>query len=342
MIAEQFLRQIPLALQAAYERGEVTLWGSVLRHSNGQIAGYLQETSGLSKVVELVSSGPAAPLKLIGGTIQIVQNEQIKHGLAAVQRSVALLNQLQVANLALGAAGIGVSMVGFAVMNAKIDAVQGEVRALGERIEAIRAEVRSIDLQVVRDRVKQLRGLARSIDQRWSMSDEGARIGWRDDAGEARRLHDFFEGRAEQLLTAAPTAIANATPLLDASTMASGLRVAALALSGESRTAINVAHEDTARLERLTGRIGAADLTRAWMSSPDWQAAPGSEAAGHALDRAIADARVTAASLRQREATAATRAAPLQALAAKGLHPRDWLGAARAEEDAPLLLMEAL
>lgn len=338
MITDVFLREIPPLLRA---NSELKLYGSVLRHADGRIAGFLQETSGLSKIAEMVASGPMAPVKLVGDVLTIVQNEQIKSGTARLEQGVALLNQLGVANLAVSAVGIGVSAVGFAVMNRKIDRVRDEVRALGEKLEAVHADVRAIDLTLVADRVKQLRGLARSVDNGWTMSDEGARSSWRNDAGEARRLHDFFEGRAEQLLADQPLAVTEATPLLDASAMASGLRVATLALSGEMVAAINVAREDAVRLEQLTGGIGAADLARGWLAQPQWQRPSGSDAAGDALALATREARATAATLRAREAVAATRAAPLLALDAKGLRARGWLGAARAEENAPLLLMEA-
>ena len=74
---------------------------------------------------------------------------------------------------------------------------------------------------------------------------------------------------------------------------------------------------------------------------PEWQTSPGSEAAGDALVLATTEARNVALTFRAPEAAAATRAAPLIALQAKGVHTRGWLGAAREEQDVPLLLMPA-
>lgn len=129
--------------------------------------------------------------------------------------------------------------------------------------------------------------------------------------------------------------------VLDAGVMASGLRIGALALAGEVAAAISFARYDALRLERLTGSIGAADLTRAWLVTPVWQAAPGSIEAGHALTRASADATRLATSLRTREASADTRAGPLLALQARGIRPRAWLEVARIENDVPMLIMLA-
>jgi hypothetical protein len=56
---------------------------------------------------------------------------------------------------------------------------------------------------------------------------------------------------------------------------------------------------------------------------------------------AMKEAQAIAVTLRSREAVAVTRAAPLIALGAKGIHARDWMYAAREEQDAPLLLMKS-
>ncbi len=340
MIADMFLREMPATLRSQYDSGALKVYGSTLRHANGRIAGFLQETSGLSKVAEAVAQGPMSPLKLVGDTITILQNEQIKSGIARIERGVATLNHLGIASTALGAAGIGISAVGFIILNGKIDGVSSDVRLLGDKLDALHGDVRKIDLKAVSDRLVQLRGLARSIEGGWLMTDEGARSIWREGANEARQIHDFFEGRAEQLLSDNPFAVTEATPLLDASAMASALRVGALALSGETPAAIHVARENANRLERLTGGIGAADLVRTRLATSEWKAAPGSNAAGEALATASQAARAVAATLRAREAMAATRAAPLIALNEKGVHPREWLRAARLEEDVPLLFLE--
>jgi len=342
VIGELFLRQLPAALETGIRSGQLGVYGSTIRNvANGQIAGFLQETSGLSKIANLVGNGPAWPLKLIGAGIQIVQNEQIKSRLSAVQQGITMLNQLQIANLALGAAGIGVSVIGFAVMSKKIDGVREDVRALDGKLDRLLDEFARDRTEKLDEMLDRLLGLAERIDTRWSMSVDKAEIGWHRDADEADSLGNFFSGRARRLLEARPAAIREATPLLDASAMASGLRVGALAQSGETKAAINVARDDAGRLERLTGDIGAADLARAWMAAPEWRTVPGSNAAGDALMLATTEARAIAMTLRCREAAAVTRAAPLIALEAKGIPARDWLSAAREEQDAPILLLES-
>lgn len=340
MIADIFLREIPAALEAGIRSGQLDVYGSVIRNvSNGQIAGFLQETTAMSRIASLVSSGPTAPLQLIGSGIQIVQNEEIRTGISILQQGVAMLNQLQIANLALGAAGIGVSAIGIAVMSRKIDGVRADVRALDGKLDQLLDQFARDRTERLDDMLDRLRGLAEDIDTRWSMSAERAAMGWQRDADEAGSLGGFFAGRARRLLDARPDAVLEAAPLLDACAMASGLRVGALAMSGETPAAVRVARDDAARLEGMTGAIGAADLARAWLASSPWRAEPGSNAAAESLALVSARARSAANSLRLREAAVATRAAPLVALDARGVQARDWLGAAREEQEAPVLLL---
>lgn len=342
MSYELFLRQIPSALEAGIQSGQFGIYGSTIRNvTNGQIAGFLQETSGLAKIADLAAGGPMAPLKLISSGIQIVQNEQIKNGISAVQQGIMMLNQLQLANLAMGASGIGISVLGFGIMNRKIDGVRKDVRALDGKLDRLLEEFARDRTERLDEMLDRLLGLAERIDMRWNMSTQKAEIGWHRDADEADHLGNFFTGRARRLLDAQPTAVSEVTPLLDASAMASGLRIGALALSGEAAASISVAQDDAGHLQRLTGGIGAVDLVRSWMATSDWQAAVASDAAASTLQQISAEARTDARNLRDRELMAATRAAPLVALEAKGIHAREWLAAAREEQDVPLLLLQA-
>lgn len=338
MIGELFLRGLPLALEAGVRTGELQVYGSTIRHvSNGQIAGFLQETSGLSKIVSLVGSGPLAPLELIGGGIQIVQSEQIKAGIGRLEEAVAVINQLQIANLAFSAAGIGVTFAAVAIINHKINGLRRDVQALSDKLDRLLDMTSQDRTEHLEDMMEALRGLSREIDHRWSMSAERAAIGWHRDADEAARLGAFFEGRARRMLARQALAIEEAAPLLDAMAMATGLRVGAMALSGEVPAAINVAQDDAKRLEAITGRIGAADLLRARLA--ELFSKPGNRDTAPAIEQTAADARQATVSLRNREASAATRAVPLIALNSNGVSLRDWFAAAREEQDAPLLIM---
>ena len=166
LIGDVFLRQVPDTLTFGVYSGKYQVFGSIIRSvANGRIVGHLQEAGGLGKVAGLVGSGPLAPLKLAAEGIKIVQNEQIKAGIGQLQAGVETLQHLQIASLALGAAGIGVSVVGFAILGRKIDRVREDVSALGDRIGLLSAEVKALRRDLVEADLRKLKSLSEAMDE---------------------------------------------------------------------------------------------------------------------------------------------------------------------------------
>lgn len=135
-----------------------------------------------------------------------------------------------------------------------------------------------------------------------------------------------------------PPQFAVADPMVDALARAGGLRVACLMAMNQGPAATAAASENARQIEGLTGAIGKADLVLARMpagidrASREWE---------DDVSAAESEAAPIAEAWRQREAIAATRAAPLAQLEANGITSHDWLAAARAETDEPVLLLKA-
>lgn len=331
------LREVPEALIAGVRSGQYQVYGSIVRSvSSGRVVGHLQEAGGLRTLVSLIGNSQIG-MALQGA--QIVQNEQIKSGLRSVETGIGQLHaamttlqHLGVANLALGGAGIGVSMAGFAIMSRKIDGVRLAVEATTERIDAIGYK---IEKQPRLAALEKLRGLAASIDESWALSDAAAERRWLDDGRLGVELIKTFEDQADQMLARGPAGLSMAAPMLDAISMTSALRFTALAAAGETKAALDVAKRDAQLIEKLTGGIGLIDLARGRLierglstRSPDIR---------EVFEDVIEEVRSDEELIRSREAAANTRAAPLEMLEATGIRPRDWLAAAYEEKEAPLL-----
>ena len=144
------------------------------------------------------------------------------------------------------------------------------------------------------------------------------------------------ERRAEHALGTSALGYDAARPHLEAFALVTGLRIAALLTCDEVETARRVELDTCQRLDRLTGSLGLADLLPAAMlegpqpGSQDWL-----------LERARAgkELRPVVSEMRFREQALATRTAALPLLEDAGVHPREWLEQARAEEGAELLCL---
>ncbi len=348
--------------------GKLRIVGSVVRHAAGPLKGkihsYLQETGAAGALLESVSGAgstfaktskttgnPIAGAAVAGTQLASslggnVQNEIIRRGVNRVESKVdalasgmQTLKNLGVANLALSATGIGVSLVGFGIMNARLSRVEQTLAALTESTDRILAAVERIRQDQLASEFSALRSQVKLFEEAWLMSNqERATQVWLDVAQATRPHQDRFEGRARELLFAMPPEFDLADPIIDALALAGGLRVACLMACNESEAASSAASENARQIEGLTGTVGKVDLVMARIPSSIDRASL--EWAG-TLAAAVDEAAPIAQRWRQREAIAATRAAPLDQIKHDGVTPREWLKAAREEQNEPILLLKA-
>lgn len=334
MIASLLLREVPAHLLSGVETGGYKVYGSIIRSvANGRIVGHLQETSGLTNLAGKALSGGVpgfgTAVDLAGHTVSYMQNEQIK-------AAVNLVQNLQIANLAVSAAGIGVSVAGFAVLAAKIGRLEAKVDALGNRLDAIARGVEFLKRDRIAEDFTRLRTAAQMLDEAWLLSDPLPQ--WRLAAEEAIFLSNQFERRTLELLSDTPDPIA-AEPFLEALAFASSARVQARLASGEDAVARNAAKEGALTLARAGDRLR---LGQAAVAGALQAAVPvGTKNWSDALDAEAKALRDGVAGARAREAAAVGSALTLEELRLQGISGRAWLEEARAETEAPLLFLPA-
>ena len=259
--------------------------------------------------------------------------------IGALGKSMQMLESIGVANLALNAVGLGVSVVGFGVMNAKLGQVQGAIHAIADRIDSISDKIDRLRQDAIDADFSDLLSLTGMYEDGWSLGDgASAQRQWERVHQDALVIQNRFANRVQKLLQVTSANLDAADPMLDAVSLASGLRVAALVACNESHLAQSVANDSSRQIEALTGTIGLVDLT----AHADLK---GARAGTVDYDLALANAREAARpllrKLRDREAATATRALPLATLEERGIAPRAWLEAARQEDHAPVLFLSS-
>lgn len=354
--------------KAGIESGELHIVGSVVRYAAGPMKGkihsYLQETGLVGSILESVgkasgtfingtasTGNPAAgaamaATQLTSSLAGNVQNEVIRRGVKRVDAKVDLLAEgvadlqsLGITNLALSATGIGVSLVGFGIMNARLSRVQDAISSLSEQSDRILAAVERIRQDQLDREFLALGSQVRLFEEAWEMTDHhrAAQI-WLNVAQNTRVHQDRFEARARELLLNLPPEFELADPMIDALALSGGLRVSCLMACNEIDAARSAASENARQIEALTGRIGKADMVMAYLPAG---IDSGSQEWATALELATEQANPKVDHWRRREAVAATRAAPLDRLEASGIAPREWLAAARSEMREPVLMLKA-
>ncbi|WP_343347980.1 hypothetical protein WJT74_05900 [Sphingomicrobium sp. XHP0239] len=335
MIEHIVTRAIPAAAQAGLQSGELSLFGSVIRHaSSGQIAYHLQETGAVAKF--LASANPlggigkfAEVAAQLGGDMMLYrQGQQIKE-------SVELVLAQQVTGLALSGAALGVSVLGFAALSRKIGKIDSKIDALAAGQDAILSAVEDLRSATVTQDLVDLKTIAQQWEESWSLSSPAAQLERVADGG--HRLANRFHERAMVSLTQHGDVLA-ASPLLDAHGLAQATRIAARLASDEKAAAIAASHDAMLQYDEL---VDHANATRGAIEhlGQEWDAT--SAEGREALQRQLADRRHIATALRDRaDATDATSDL-IKLLAQRSANGRAFLERARAEEEAPFLLIEA-
>lgn len=303
--------------------GALEIVGSVVRHVSGPLKGSIHSHLQPTAVSEAIQQMTFNLDGLQGG------QEAIRGILGEVVGGMGTLHIMTGVNLALSVADIGISIAGFALMNAKLNAVQHAINDISGGLHREAVE---------RDFIK-LRALLDRYESSWLLSDPTrAAPLLLEIASSANETQLLMENHAAELLGQGLSNLEAADRMLDGMALTLGLRVSAAMAANEGQFARGIADDGARRITAMTGAIGVADIVRSQLpkgmepSSADWTTT---------LSNAREVAGPVVAKLRTREANAATRSAPLVTLEEKGMKPRDWLVAARTEKTEPVLFLAA-
>lgn len=320
------LRQIPDHLAAGVSSGDYKVYGSIIRSvSQGGIVGHLQETSALSS---MLGKGVFGLPELAGQAVSIVQNEQIKAAVSVVQ-------SLQLANLAVGVATIGVSVAGTALLALQIRRVEAKVDELLPQLDALVRGVDSLRRERIAEDFTRLRTLADLLDECWLLA--GAAAEWRAIARDAHFLADSFERRTRELFETMRSDRLAGEPFTEGFALASSLRITARLAAGDDEAARKAAESRVEILRALGTGVQLAPLVLQSMSTVSESA--GTEQWRDQLDRQTDQLRPLVVAARHREISAAATNLTLDEIHRQGIAGRDWLDAARSEHENPLLFL---
>ena len=158
----QFVFKIPEALGPGIIDGSLKQFGTIIKDTQtGKIVAHMQETGLGQQLFSSLVSSPFSPLDTISS---VAGNFQI----AQLKRLVEGLQILQYANLGVALTGVGVSVVGFAVVNSKLKRIESSIEKVSSKIDQRFAEL--YENQIRRD-LHSLRGILERIELAKRLSD---------------------------------------------------------------------------------------------------------------------------------------------------------------------------
>jgi hypothetical protein len=156
-----FFYDPPAHLLGQIASNQASIFGAIIKdNATGQILAHMQPSSGLSQVLGRLTgfaTSGFSPLE----AVSLIQNEQIKHGIAQLQNGMILMQNLQYATLAVSGLGLGISVAGFAATLAKLEAIEGRIDHLADAIAQVTRDRRDDDIKTT---LAEISGDLQSID----------------------------------------------------------------------------------------------------------------------------------------------------------------------------------
>lgn len=335
------LYQIPAELVKRFATGEVQLYGAVLKEAaTGFIVGHVQQTGlmepAIRSILGIATGGPANFIATaITGAVGVYQNHRIGEQLTQVQSSLALVQNLQIAGLLVSGMGIGVSVVGFAVMNARLKSIGKSLDALDARVQTITRDRRDDELAAILQRIEVHLDTVDGLETR------------REGFGAADRASEQLRVEAGALYGVLDREVAHAAPQSDSIPDIDRILgvTATIRIVHEASTRALFLIDEVDEAGRQAALQGKRLMERTATLSPDALArvkVPGTEppeAAIKARREALPRARIVAQDLRQSALMIASQQELARTLVRRGISGRALLAEVSQAKEAPLMLL---
>jgi len=133
---------VPAKFQAAEAARHLVRYGALLKDAGtGRIVAHVQETGALRKLVDVGLSLGGGPLDAATGIYGLVQNEQIKARLDAMQTMMGSLQTLQIATLASSVVGIGVTVASTMMILKRLRDLKTDLARIEDAVDRIPAQL---------------------------------------------------------------------------------------------------------------------------------------------------------------------------------------------------------
>lgn len=305
---------IPEQFVAGMADGSVMRFGALLKDAgSGQILGHIQETGLVHRLLHGVVSTPFMSLGMAANLGSgVVSNVQLSN----LTRLVEGLKVFQYATLGASVAGIGVSAVGFVLMNKKLNRIQSQISEFSQRVEKHFWELNERDF---RARYSKIQGLYEQADQANYLKHPESE--WRRIAALLSDESAFFRGELVHLLEQKKFEKSLFSSLITSYGICNAGRTECLLLAGEMQAAAKAA-DTIAQHYTLFDQMNPLGL----------KSSPGQTLSG------TTD---FLSGVRDAQDAAFTKPLLIETLIEKGINGREYVTALREEDERPLLVLDA-
>jgi len=301
---------IPSQFAAGIADGSIVRIGAILKDSSsGQVLAHVQETGLTHALLKGVASSPFSPISALSSSISNVQ-------LAHVTKLVEGLQILQYASIGASVAGLGVSAVGFVLMNKKLNKIQDQIAKMSAQMNLHFEEIKEREL---RKHYSVIYGLYEQAENASFLKDPTSE--WLRVASGLSLQRAYFLGELTHLLKQKRFDSMLFDTLITSYGICSAGRTECLLLAREIEAAVKDA-ETTAQHYTMFDNLNPVDLGAKYQTS-------------------TSKVRELINGIRDAQDAAFTKPYLLNTLIEKDIDSRSYVTALREEHEHPLVLLKA-
>ena len=320
---------VPAEFAAGLADGSLIRVGALLKDAGtGQILAHVQETGLAQNLAHGVMNGALMPLTSIDLAATGFANFQ----LAQLKTMVEGLQILQYANLGVAIAGIGVSAVGFAMINRRLRTFEEQLAELGEKIERHFAE---LSWERLRRHYSQVYTLFEMADQAQYLNNPHAEM--LSVASSLAREGGFFRGEVAYLLQQDSFDIQLFGSIARSLSLCNAGRVECLMLAGELTAASKVSLDTGRQYRELFDGLIPAKLALGLLPEKErWE-----HSSANRMRQNVAEMNQLVVGIRDATDAALTKPHLIETLREKNIDGPEYIHWLREEQEHPLVLLSA-
>ena len=323
----------------------------LFRKGSPGIVAHLVETPAMGLIgqqigsVALTSANPVLSM-----ATSAVGHAATNFQLAKIRQVLGVIENLQLANLAVSGAGLGFSIISYQLLAARMDKMAEQIDGLGARMVKIAESIEALRADILQRDFNLLRTACEVAENGWEADkvDNWVQMGWEagDREAEWRKTSDMLHTVQNEFASKVQKATAKGLeldisalePLIDALTLAGATRISCRIAIGDLDLARSISDQFSHELNGLLQGIGAAEISFKELALQNITTSSSSFA--REAEKKLPFALKKAGELRDREAVASTRSATISRIQNLGIHGREFLERVRSEAEEPLLMLK--
>lgn len=232
----------------------------LFRKGTPGIVAHLVEAPGMSVIGQQFGAMGLTSANPLSLATSVVGHAATNFQLAKIRQVLGVIQNLQLANLAVSGAGLGFAIISHKLLAERMDKMAQQIDGLGSKMERIAQSIEELRTDRLQRDFNELRTACEMAEGGWEASDPEKE--WRQASERFHTLQNEFASKVHKATVhGLELDVSALEPLVDALTLAGATRISCRIAIGDLDLARSVSDQFAGELNGLLQGIGAAEIS---------------------------------------------------------------------------------